>query len=90
MSAKRASHLAAGIITVAAVVVWPYHPPAAARPAPPLPPQPTQVGRFQMATTAGHVYVLDTATGQVWGTFVSASQGSSDKDFKDPKVTAKR
>jgi hypothetical protein len=37
--------------------------------------------RFQMTTTAGHAFVLDTATGQVWsrrvdpGTYISSSGG---------------
>jgi hypothetical protein len=44
------------------------------------------IGRFQIGTNLGHTYVIDTATGQVWETFVSANQGSNDADFKSPKV----
>jgi hypothetical protein len=47
---------------------------------------PTQVGRFQVAGVPGHAYVLDTATGQVWETFATESQGSSDMDFKERKL----
>ena len=45
-----------------------------------------QVGRYQMGGVPGHAYVIDTATGQVWEDFATASQGSSDPDFKKPKV----
>jgi hypothetical protein len=43
-------------------------------------------GRFQIAGIPGHAYVLDTATGQVWETFGAAGTGSSDGDFKSPKL----
>lgn len=46
----------------------------------------TQVGRFQMSGVPGHAYVIDTATGQVWEDFASPSQGTSDQEFKRPKV----
>jgi hypothetical protein len=44
------------------------------------------VGRYQMSGVPGHAYVLDTATGQVWEDFATATQGSSDRDFKKAKV----
>jgi hypothetical protein len=44
------------------------------------------IGRFQIAGIPGHAYVLDTATGQVWERFDTASSGSSSKDFLEPKI----
>ena len=41
-----------------------------------------QMGRYQMHGVPGHAYVIDTATGQVWGDFATPS----DPDFKKPKV----
>jgi hypothetical protein len=49
-------------------------------------PSGTQVGRYQMGGVPGHAYVIDTATGQVWEDFAIPTQGSSDPDFKKPKV----
>ena len=51
-------------------------------------PQPTAppVGRFQMSGVPGHAYVVDTVTGQVWEDFASSGQGSSDSEFKKPKL----
>jgi hypothetical protein len=45
-----------------------------------------QVSRFQMGGVPGHAYVIDTATGQVWEDFAIPTQGSSNSDFKSPKV----
>jgi hypothetical protein len=45
-----------------------------------------QIGRYQIGGVPGHGYVLDTATGQVWQDFATASSGSSDKDFTSPKI----
>jgi hypothetical protein len=52
----------------------------------PAEPQAAQVGRFQMGGVPGHAYVIDTVTGQVWETFATAGEGTSDPDFKRPKV----
>ncbi|MBX7102813.1 MAG: hypothetical protein K1X57_01950 [Gemmataceae bacterium] len=52
------------------------------RPQSPVPP----VGRYQMSGVPGHAYVIDTVTGQVWEDFASSGQGSSDSDFKKPKL----
>ena len=89
VGAKSSAIMAAGVVTAAVILgmTWQQHPQAAAQPAAP---PATQAGRFQMASAAGHVYVLDTATGQVWESFVSSNEGSTDKDFKDPKVKAQR
>lgn len=45
-----------------------------------------QIGRFQMAGIPGHVYVLDTETGQVWEKFATTGQGSTSSDFNAPKI----
>ena len=45
----------------------------------------TPNGRYQMTTTAGHAYVLDTATGQVWEKYAPSNEGATDPTFKDPK-----
>lgn len=39
------------------------------------------VGRFQIAGTANHGMILDTATGQVWTTYFSNTGGRMDNDF---------
>lgn len=47
------------------------------------------VGRFQMGATAGHAFVIDTATGKVWaGNFPAHMSISTDKDFRNPKLQA--
>lgn len=51
----------------------------------PVPPG-TQIGKYQMGGVPGHAYVLDTTTGQVWEDFASVGQGSSDPEFRKPKV----
>jgi len=45
----------------------------------------TPNGRYQLGTTAGHAYVLDTATGQVWEKYAPPTEGTTDQAFKDPK-----
>lgn len=45
-----------------------------------------QVGRFQLNGIPGHAYVIDTATGKVWEDFAPAGQGTSDSEFKNPKI----
>ena len=47
---------------------------------------PGSAGRYQIAGTGNHGMVLDTATGQVWSTFLSSAGGKSDKDFYEPKI----
>jgi hypothetical protein len=42
-------------------------------------------GRYQLTTTAGHAYVLDTATGQVWEKYAPPNEGMTDQGFRDPK-----
>lgn len=69
-------------LIIAALIVTLVPRPQASAPAPSGP----QVGRYQMGGVPGHAYVIDTATGQVWEDFASASQGSSDPDFKKSKV----
>jgi hypothetical protein len=42
-------------------------------------------GRYQMTTTAGHAYVLDTATGQVWEKYAPPNEGTTDPAFSGAK-----
>jgi hypothetical protein len=49
-------------------------------------PTETHVGRFQMGSVTGHAYVIDTTTGQVWEEFSMPNGGSSDAEFKKPKI----
>jgi hypothetical protein len=70
-----------GVSLVAAALVLALVPrPQSTAPAGP------QVGRYQMAGVPSHAYVIDTATGQVWEDFATTGQGSSDAEFKKPKV----
>jgi hypothetical protein len=43
-------------------------------------------GRFQVAGSPGHAFVLDTATGQVWEKFEGESGGETTTGFSDPKL----
>ena len=51
---------------------------------------PGSVGRYQIAGTGNHGMVLDTATGQVWSTFLSSSGGKADADFYQSKLGEKK
>jgi hypothetical protein len=51
---------------------------------------PGSVGRYQIAGAANHGMVLDTATGQVWSTFLSSSGGKAGGDFYRPKTRQKK
>jgi hypothetical protein len=48
------------------------------------------VGRYQIAGTATHGMVIDTATGKVWRPHLPANPGISDGDFFDPKAGEKK
>lgn len=45
---------------------------------------PGPVNRFQIAGNPGHVFIIDSATGQVWEKFSSPTQGSSVSGFGRP------
>lgn len=45
-----------------------------------------QVGRFRVETNTNHIFVVDTATGQVWEKYVRSSGGSTHEDFAKPKL----
>ena len=45
------------------------------------------IGRFQIAGTASHGLVLDTATGQVWSTYLAQGGGKNDRTFFAPKLS---
>ena len=49
-----------------------------------------QAGRFQVETTANNVFVVDTATGQVWGKYVSPRQDIKDEEFISPRLSPDR
>jgi hypothetical protein len=45
-----------------------------------------QLGRFQIRGISNHMYVIDTATGQVWDTFVQSNSGGTGPSWANPKV----
>jgi hypothetical protein len=53
------------------------------------PPGPA-IGRYQIAGTAGHGLVLDTATGEVWSGFFPSDRGATGPGFMEPKNGEKR
>jgi hypothetical protein len=48
------------------------------------------VGRYQVAGTAAHAVIIDTATGQAWSTYLMSSGGRADPDFYLPKTGEKK
>ena len=50
---------------------------------------PGPVGRYQIAGTANHGLVLDTATGQVWSAFFLPNEGKTDSGYFQPKLGGK-
>jgi hypothetical protein len=64
-------------IGLALILSWgPASPPAGQDP---------PLGRFQIAGSPGHAFVLDTATGQVWEKFEGEGGGNNDQGFTEPK-----
>ena len=51
---------------------------------------PGRIGRFQIAGTANHGLVLDTATGQVWSAFFLPNEGKTDPAYFQPKLGDKK
>ena len=45
-----------------------------------------QAGRFQIEANNNYVFVIDTATGQVWEKFAVAKQDTKSQNFMDPKL----
>ena len=45
-----------------------------------------QVDRFRIASTANNVFVLDTATGQVWGKYVVPRRDAKGQEFMNPRL----
>jgi len=45
-----------------------------------------QPGRFQVETTASHVFVIDTAMGQVWGKYVIPRRDAKGEEFLEPRL----
>ncbi len=81
MDRMSASILGACLVVVALIVARAPRPPAPAPAAVP------QVGRFQMfSVSTRHVYVIDTASGAVWESYVSDDSGRNDDRFSAAKV----
>ncbi|OHB73472.1 MAG: hypothetical protein A2Z25_15045 [Planctomycetes bacterium RBG_16_55_9] len=51
---------------------------------------PPQVDRFRIATSANHLFVIDTTTGQVWGKYVIPRQDMQDQDFMGPRLPSEK
>jgi hypothetical protein len=47
----------------------------------------TQVGRYQISSSDTRAFVIDTATGVVWGKKLEASDGDWGQDFYGNKLT---
>jgi hypothetical protein len=45
-----------------------------------------QLGRFQIRGISDHMYVIDTATGEVWDRYVSSGGGDTSPSWVNPKV----
>lgn len=45
-----------------------------------------QVDRFRFGASGSHVFVIDTATGQVWGKYVTPRQDLTNQEFMKPKL----
>jgi hypothetical protein len=44
-------------------------------------------GRFAISMNDNHVFVLDTATGKIWRTFVPSGSGQTSNNFEGPKLS---
>ena len=51
---------------------------------------PGTVGRYQIAGTANHGLIIDTATGQVWRGYFESHAGHTDGEFFAPKIGEKK
>jgi len=47
------------------------------------------VNRFQIAGNPGHIFVIDSVTGQVWEDFTPQTKGGKSPDFSAPKLKQK-
>lgn len=45
-----------------------------------------QVDRFRFGASANYVFVIDTATGQVWGKYVTPRRDMTSEEFMSPKL----
>ncbi|MBN2316175.1 MAG: hypothetical protein JXM79_19770 [Sedimentisphaerales bacterium] len=45
-----------------------------------------QVDRFRFGASGSHVFVIDTATGQVWGKYVTPRQDLTSQEFMSPQL----
>lgn len=46
-----------------------------------------QVDRFRFGASGSHVFVIDTATGQVWGKYVTPRRDMTSQEFMGPKLS---
>jgi len=46
-----------------------------------------QVDRFRFGASGGHMFVIDTATGQVWGKYVIPRRDLTNEEFMSPKLS---
>jgi hypothetical protein len=46
-----------------------------------------QVDRFRFGATGSYVFVIDTATGQVWGKYVTPRQDLTNQEFMSPQLS---
>ena len=46
-----------------------------------------QVDRFRFGASGNHVFVIDTATGQVWGKYVTPRRDMTSQEFMSPKLS---
>ena len=46
-----------------------------------------QVDRFRFGASANHVFVIDTATGQVWGKYVVQRRDMTSEELISPKLS---
>jgi hypothetical protein len=48
---------------------------------------PPQVDRFRFGASANHVFVIDTATGQVWGKYITPRRDMTSQEFMSPQLS---
>ena len=46
-----------------------------------------QVDRFRFGASGNHVFVIDTATGQVWGKYVTPRRDMTSQEFMSPQLS---
>jgi len=49
-----------------------------------------QVDRFRFGASANHVFVIDTATGQVWGKYITPRRDMTSQELMSPKLSLEK